>query len=152
MRLMLRRVARQCLAGSLVFLMSTALIPPATGGDTLEGGGGAHQGAAPGSAQAGQSTAIAAIGEARSIFDAKDEAAALEAVHLALTEVGDGSTYVWYRRGGRLSGLVQPTQSFRDSIGRICRHIVVTLNDAARSRRIESIACRLDDGGWQLDG
>jgi surface antigen len=152
MRLMLRRVARQCLAGSLVFLMSTALIPPATGGDTLEGVGGAHQGAAPGSAQAGRSTAIAAIGEARSIFDAKDEAAALEAVHLALTEVGDGSTYVWYRRGGRLSGLVQPTQSFRDSIGRICRHIVVTLNDAARSRRIESIACRLDDGGWQLDG
>ncbi len=152
MRFMLRRVARQCLAGSLVFLMSTALIPPATGGDALEGGGLAHQEAVAGSAQADHATASAAIGEVRSIFDAKDEAAALEAVHLALTEVGDGSTYVWYRRGGRLSGLVQPTQSFRDSIGRICRHIVVTLNDAARSRRIESIACRLDDGGWQLDG
>lgn len=83
---------------------------------------------------------------------ARDEAAALEAIQLALTEVGDGSTYVWHRHGGRLSGLVQPTQSFVDALGRVCRHIVLTLNDASRSRRAEGIACRLDDGGWQLDG
>jgi surface antigen len=85
-------------------------------------------------------------------LDARDEAAALEAVQVALTEVGDGSTYVWYRYGGRLSGQVQPTQSFKDVHGRICRHIVVTLNDPSRQRRAEGIACRLADGIWQLEG
>lgn len=92
------------------------------------------------------------VSEIRPLLDARDEAAALEAVQVALTEVGDGSTYVWYRHGGRLSGLVQPTQSFKDALGRVCRHIVVTLNDASRSRRTEGIACRLSDGGWELDG
>ena len=28
---------------------------------------------------------------------------------VALTEVGDGGTYVWYRQHGRLSGVVQQT-------------------------------------------
>jgi len=88
----------------------------------------------------------------RPLFDWKDEAAALEAVQVALTEVGDGSTYVWYRHGGRLSGQVRPTQSFKDTFGRVCRHIVVTLTDANRSRHMEGIACRLAGGDWQLDG
>ncbi len=88
----------------------------------------------------------------RPLFDHKDEAAALEAVQVALTEVGDGSSYVWYRHGGRLSGVVQPTQSFKDTIGRVCRHIVVTLSDANRQKRTEGIACRLADGAWELDG
>lgn len=92
------------------------------------------------------------VSQIRPRLDARDEAAALEAVQIALTEVGDGSTYVWYRNGGRISGLVQPTQSFKDALGRVCRRIVVTLNDASRSRRAEGIACRLADGGWQLDG
>lgn len=88
----------------------------------------------------------------RPLFDHKDEAAALEALHVALTEVGDGSSYVWYRHGGRLSGVVQPTQSFKDTVGRVCRHIVVTLSDANRQKRTEGIACRLADGAWELDG
>ena len=92
------------------------------------------------------------VAEIRPLLDARDEAAALEAVQLALTEVGDGSTYVWYRHGGRISGLVQPTQSFKDALGRVCRHIVVTLNDVSRQRRAEGIACRLADGAWELDG
>ena len=90
--------------------------------------------------------------EIRPLLDQRDKAAALEAVQVALTEVGDGSTYVWHRHGGRLSGLVQPTQSFVDALGRVCRHIVITLNDASRQRRAEGIACRLVDGVWQLDG
>lgn len=93
-----------------------------------------------------------AVTAMRPVFDARDQAAALEAVQVALTEVGDGSTYVWYRHGGRLSGLVQPTRSFHDALGRVCRQLVVTLNDASRSSRTESIACRLADGDWQLDG
>ncbi len=85
-------------------------------------------------------------------FDRKDEAAALEAVQVALTEVGDGSSYLWYRHGGRLSGVVQPTRSFQDALGRVCRHLVVTLNADGRSATTGAIACRLTHGGWTLDG
>jgi surface antigen len=85
-------------------------------------------------------------------FDRNDEAAALEAVQVALTEVGDGSSYVWYRHGGRLSGIVQPTQSFEDAHGRVCRHLMVTLSAGAYSRRTGAIACRLGDGTWVIDG
>lgn len=85
-------------------------------------------------------------------FGVHDEIAALEAVRVALTEVGDGSSYVWYRNGGRLSGVVQPTRAFEDTLGRICRHLVVTLSAAGRSSRTNTIACRLPDGTWTLDG
>ena len=81
-----------------------------------------------------------------------DEIAALEALHLALTEIGDGASYVWHRRNGRLSGVVQPTASFKDDSGRICRHLVVLLSVGAYSKRTEGIACRLDGGAWQLEG
>lgn len=85
-------------------------------------------------------------------FLVSDEIATLEAVHLALTEVSDGSSYVWRRRHGRLSGVVQPTASFMDAGGRVCRHIVVLLATGSYSRRTEGIACRLDSGGWRLEG
>ncbi len=81
-----------------------------------------------------------------------DEMAALEAVHVAMSEVGDGSSYVWYRDNGRLSGIVQPTVSFKDASGKICRHMVLELSSGAYSKRIEGIACRLDSGTWELDG
>lgn len=92
------------------------------------------------------------LAEARPALDGSDETAALEAVQVALSEVGDGSTYVWQRRGGRISGLVQPTTSFKDAKGRVCRHLVITLASGAYSRKAEGIACRLDDGVWQLEG
>jgi hypothetical protein len=85
-------------------------------------------------------------------LDVSDEIAALESVQLALSEVGDGSTYVWHRYHGRLSGVVQPTASFRDNAGNVCRHIVVVLSAGTRSRRTEGIACRLGTGQWQLQG
>lgn len=135
------------LVGLAAILAVMALVPPtvraeagSAGGDTCAPAGKA--------AQRSPEPNIEVI----PLFDARDEAAALEAVTVALTEVGDGSTYVWYRHGGRLSGLVQPTQTFEDALGRICRHLVVTLNDASRSKRTEGIACRLQDGGWSLDG
>ena len=37
-------------------------------------------------------------------LDDNDEIAALEAIRVALTEVGDGATYVWHRNNGCLSG------------------------------------------------
>lgn len=88
----------------------------------------------------------------RSTLDEADEVAALESVHLALSEAGDGSSYVWHRRNGRLSGVVQPTSSFKDPAGNVCRHIVVVLSSGSDSKRAEGIACRLSNGRWQLEG
>lgn len=90
--------------------------------------------------------------EANAHLDENDEIAALEAIRVALSEVGDGGTYVWHRRHGRLSGLVQPTASFKDPAGRICRHIVLIMTVGTATGRAEGIACRLGDGRWQLDG
>jgi hypothetical protein len=85
-------------------------------------------------------------------LDRSDERAALEAVHLALTEVGDGSSYVWHRRNGKLSGIVKPTSSFRNARGLVCRHLEVWLTAGIYTRRIEGVACRQDDGVWSLEG
>jgi len=90
--------------------------------------------------------------ETEAHLDENDEIAALEAIRVALTEVGDGNSYVWYRRHGRLSGIVQPTVSFKDPAGRVCRHILLIMSVGAATGRAEGIACRLGDGRWQLDG
>jgi hypothetical protein len=90
--------------------------------------------------------------ETNAHLDENDEIAALEAIRVALTEVGDGGTYVWYRQHGRLSGIVQPTVSFKDPAGRVCRHILLIMTVGTAKGRAEGIACRLGDGRWQLDG
>jgi surface antigen len=90
--------------------------------------------------------------ETNAHLDENDEIAALEAIRVALTEVGDGGSYVWYRQHGRLSGIVQPTVSFKDVAGRVCRHILLIMTVGAATGRAEGIACRLGDGRWQLDG
>lgn len=89
---------------------------------------------------------------ATTFLDENDEIAALEAIRVALTEVGDGGSYVWRRTHGRLSGVVQPTASFKDPAGRVCRHIVLTMSIGMATAKAEGIACRLADGRWQLDG
>lgn len=85
-------------------------------------------------------------------LDVNDEIAALESVQLALSQVADGSTYVWHRSHGRLSGLVRPTASFKDHRGLVCRHVVVVLNGVDLTKKTEAIACRQDGGIWELDG
>jgi hypothetical protein len=92
------------------------------------------------------------IADFKATLDENDEIAALEAVRVALSEVGDGNTYVWYRRHGRLSGLVQPTASFKDRTGRVCRHILLIMTTGGYTARAEGVACRLDSGRWQLEG
>lgn len=88
----------------------------------------------------------------KTTLDESDEIAALEAVRVALTEIGDGTTFVWRRQNGRISGVIRPTSSFKDASGRVCRHILVVLSAGARSGKIEGIACRANDGNWELDG
>jgi Surface antigen len=85
-------------------------------------------------------------------LDEDDEIAALQSVQLALSKLGDGASYVWRRSHGRLSGLVQPTSSFRNDKGRICRHLVLLLTTGDKTNKTEGVACRADNGVWQLEG
>lgn len=85
-------------------------------------------------------------------FEEADEIATLEAIRLALTEVGDGGSYAWYRENGNLNGIVSPTASFKDRQGRICRHIIVILSAGPQTGKVEGIACRTPDGRWVLEG
>lgn len=85
-------------------------------------------------------------------LDIADEIAALDAVQIALTEAGDGSTYVWQRHHGRLNGSVRITSTFRAGDGRLCRHLVMSLTAGRYSRRTEGIACRDHDRVWSLEG
>lgn len=82
----------------------------------------------------------------------EDEIATLDAIRIALTEIADGSTYVWYRHHGRLNGLVTPTSSFKDGKERVCRHVLLILSAGKQTGRIEGIACRNDAGRWLLEG
>lgn len=88
----------------------------------------------------------------RTMLDETDEIAALESVQFALTEVGDGASYIWHRNNGHLSGMVQPVTSFKDSQGQVCRHVVVILTSGVVSKKAEGVACRLASGQWTLEG
>jgi surface antigen len=86
-----------------------------------------------------------------SALNESDEIAALESVQLALTEIADGSSYIWHRNHGRLSGVVKPVSSFKDSNGSVCRYAVVVLSNLDITKRTEIVACRLPTGIWQLE-
>lgn len=90
--------------------------------------------------------------EPRRLLGPADEIAALEAVQIALSEVGDGASYIWHRDHGRLSGVVRPTSSFMDGAGQICRHLHVLLTSGEHVRRAEGVACRDRQGVWSLEG
>lgn len=90
------------------------------------------------------------LAELKARLDAGDRRAALEALHLALTELGDGSSYVWGHTSRSLIGVIRPTMAFRDVHGRVCRHVVYTLSLGGYSKTIEGIACRGKDGLWSF--
>lgn len=91
------------------------------------------------------------IKSAKVVLDQSDEYAALESVQFALTEVADGSSYIWHRGHGNLSGLVKPVSSFKDARGSVCRHAVVVLSGVETTKRTEIVACRLPTGIWQVE-
>ena len=83
-------------------------------------------------------------------LDESDEIAALASLQIGLTEMGDGSPYVWRHGSGRLSGIVRPTRSFRSASGALCRHVVVLLTTGFRTSTVEGVACRQEGGRWRL--
>lgn len=89
---------------------------------------------------------------AKAPLDETDQIAALETIQFALTQVADGSSYVWHRAHGRLSGIVKPVSSFKDTKGGVCRHAVVVLSATDETKRTEIVACRLETGIWQIEG
>lgn len=90
--------------------------------------------------------------ELKSTLDHSDRTVALQALQMALTELGDGVTLVWRRPVSQLSGRVKPVSAFRDDQGRICRHVVYSLAHGGQQRKIEGVACREEDGRWSIAG
>jgi len=86
------------------------------------------------------------------VLDAGDEVAALSSVQHALSATADGATYVWHRNNGRISGLIQPTSSFKNVDGTLCRHVVVMMTTGDKTRKAEGVACRDALGVWTLEG
>jgi surface antigen len=91
------------------------------------------------------------LAELKAGLDESDRLAVLEAIHLGLSEVGDGQTYMWRRKTGKILGFVRPTRSTRDANGRVCRHLVFSLKLGPYSRTIEGLACRQPDKSWVLE-
>jgi surface antigen len=90
--------------------------------------------------------------ELKSTLDRSDRAVALQALQMALTELGDGVTLVWRRPASQLSGRIKPVSAFRDDQGRICRRLVYSLAQGAYEKEIEGVACREEDGRWSIAG
>lgn len=91
-----------------------------------------------------------AFARLRARLDQGDQIIALRALHLALSQVPDGGTFAWRKRSRSLKGLIQPTKAFRNADGQVCRHVIYTLSLGRYLKQIEGIACRQDDGRWQL--
>jgi hypothetical protein len=92
----------------------------------------------------------AAFSKLRSRLDQGDAYATLNALHFALSTLGDGQTYVWGRPKRQLKTMVTLNGSFRNEAGRVCRRITVTMALGRHIKRTESTACRADDKSWQL--
>lgn len=127
-------------AGALAFLLFAPAPLPLQAGES-----GATGSVASESQQLG-------LSELKARLDRSDRLAALQALELALSEVGDGVTLVWRRPERELTGRIKPVSAFRDDRGRICRHVVYSLALGAFQREIEGVACRETDGSWSLSG
>jgi len=126
-------------------LVLSVLLP--TPSPLMAGESGAHDVAARTTGQAPQG-----LNALKSSLEQSDRAVALQALQMALTELGDGVTLVWRRPATKISGRIKPVSAFRDDQGRICRHVVYSLALGAREKEIEGVACREEDGRWAISG
>lgn len=83
-------------------------------------------------------------------LDGRDRATALRALHVALDQLSDGAALIWRKRSLKLEGVIRPISAFRDTKGRICRHLTYQFKIADYNKRIEGVACRQTDGSWTL--
>ena len=94
---------------------------------------------------------VKTLASLRAALGKREQFAALRALHIALSEVGDGSTFAWGRPKYQLRGMITPTVSFRDASGNICRHVIYSLSLGRYLKRIEGIACRMKDKRWTFE-
>jgi surface antigen len=94
----------------------------------------------------------AAFAELRAKLDRSDRDIALNALQVALSELGDGATLVWRRPSRGLTGVIKPVSAFRDGDGRVCRHLTYSLSLGTFVREVEGTACREKGGAWSLKG
>lgn len=127
-------------AGALVFLSFVPAPSPITPADSGT------------KAEAASDRGNPSFGQLKAKLDWSDRIAALTALELALSELGDGATLVWQRSERRLMGRIRPDSAFRDDKGRLCRHIVYSLALGPHRRQVEGDACREPDGSWSLSG
>jgi surface antigen len=90
--------------------------------------------------------------ELRARLDATDRAVALNALKVALNELGDGASLLWRRPSRALTGVIKAVSVFRDSEGRVCRHVSYSLSLGTYVRQVEGVACREANGRWALSG
>lgn len=90
------------------------------------------------------------LAELRARLNESDRRVALSALHIALTRISDGATYVWRKSGRNLIGTIKPTSAFRNANGQVCRHVIYTLTLGRYHKRVEGIACRGISGRWSL--
>ena len=90
--------------------------------------------------------------ELRAKLDDSDRAVALNALQVALTELGDGASLIWRRPSRELTGVIKPVSAFRDDEGRVCRHLTYSLSLGTFVREVEGTACREPGGAWSLNG
>lgn len=93
-----------------------------------------------------------ALAELKARLDGSDRSVAMNALEVALNELGDGATLVWKRQARGLAGIIRPVAAFRDDKGRVCRHLIYSLSLGHYARQVEGIACRGSDGVWSLQG
>lgn len=86
----------------------------------------------------------------RARLDHDDRLIAMRALHLALSQVPDGGTFVWRKRSRNLKGLIKPTNAFRNERGQVCRNVIYALSLGRYLKQIKGVACRDEDGSWRL--
>ena len=97
-----------------------------------------------------QANPIRQFAQLRAQLGHGDRVIAMRALHLALSQVPDGGAFVWRKKSRSLKGVIKPSKPFRNDGGQICRHVIYALALGRYVKQIEGIACRRDDGRWQL--
>lgn len=70
----------------------------------------------------------------------------------ALNHVPDRHAVIWVNRDKRLSGKIAPLKTYRTSYGQVCREYASVSFDSSGQQRTFGMACRQENGGWQLAG
>lgn len=93
---------------------------------------------------------VQSLADLKAQLDRNDQLIAMRALHMALSQVPDGGTFVWRKNSRSLKGLIKPTRAFRNAQGQVCRHLIYALSLGRYIKQIEGIACRTGDGSWHL--